>query len=569
MKPQTNTEQTPNTSFIPETAPRTIPFLESVEKILALLKDKGETKEQSVFQIGEAFDLAVQLAPLMELETTECLLLMGAFAVAQDDSDASFRSINRLFRGRLSERPKMELALKALCKKGLMRRTRDWQDRSKYAMDEEVVECLMRNEIPNLKDHKLDPLQFSTQLTQLLRAIENRDYELKDIRECLDQLSARGEALAFFKNIPSEGLLEFELLVLMVMYVGTLKGESSYSIDGISRTYIGRGIDFIIMRRRMQAGDSKLFFNELIEWIDGPLRERDRIGLTKKGKDRLFGEDQETFLPTGKGLQAGLVFPEQIKARTLFYNQREQEAIDRLNYLLGPAAFQGVCAKLQERNMQAGMGILLFGGPGTGKTETVLQLAKQSGRAIKKVEISGLRDKWVGESEKHARALFTEYRKLYRSMELAPILFLNEADGIFGKRLNVSDSVDQMNNSMQNIFLEEMEQFEGILIATTNLEDNLDSAFDRRFLFKLKFDTPSAESRALIFKERILTISHEEAQSLGDKFILSGGQIDNVARKLVMEELATGTLPNFELVLRFCEEEQGFKNKNRVRVGFN
>jgi len=215
------------------------------------------------------------------------------------------------------------------------------------------------------------------------------------------------------------------------------------------------------------------------------------------------------------------------------------------------------------------MGILLYGGPGTGKTETVLQLARNSGRAIKKVEISGLRDKWVGESEKHARAMFADYRKLYRTMELAPILFLNEADGIFGKRLNVSDSVDQMNNTMQNIFLEEMEQFEGILIATTNLEDNLDSAFDRRFLFKLKFDMPNVESRAKIIKERLEHLTEAEAFHIAQNYTLSGGQIENIARKLVMEELACGKQASFVNILQFCEEELNFKKKGGNRIGFN
>lgn len=146
--------------------------------------------------------------------------------------------------------------------------------------------------------------------------------------------------------------------------------------------------------------------------------------------------------------------------------------------------------------MQAGVTTLFFGAPGTGKTECVLQFAKKSKRNVIHVDISETKSMWYGQSEKLIKRIFSQYKEQYQEQEKAPVLLLNEADAVLGKRKQGGNSsTDSTENAMQNILLEEMEKFEGILIATTNLAANLDTAFDRRFLFKVKFETPTAEPR--------------------------------------------------------------------------
>ncbi|MBK8674302.1 MAG: AAA family ATPase [Bacteroidetes bacterium] len=132
-----------------------------------------------------------------------------------------------------------------------------------------------------------------------------------------------------------------------------------------------------------------------------------------------------------------------------------------------------------------GITILLHGKPGTGKTETVYQMAKQTQRNIYRVDISNLKV-WFGESQKIIKKLFDDYYKYMKTQDNIPILFFNEADGVINKRKDSSSSnTAQTENEIQNIILQEMEDFKGILMATTNLIDNIDNAFDRRFLFKL------------------------------------------------------------------------------------
>ena len=182
--------------------------------------------------------------------------------------------------------------------------------------------------------------------------------------------------------------------------------------------------------------------------------------------------------------------------------------------------------------------------------------------------MSKLRNKWVGDSEKSIKSVFSIYRRLCRKSERFPILLFNEADAIFMKRIeNVEHSVDQMNNTMQNIILQEMENLDGILIATTNLVGNLDAAFKRRFLFKIEFHKPDAGVRAKIWKSMIGGLSEADAETLANRFELSGGNIENVARKSSVEYVLTGQQPTIDTLSTFCEEET-FTKPGRKRIGY-
>jgi SpoVK/Ycf46/Vps4 family AAA+-type ATPase len=113
-------------------------------------------------------------------------------------------------------------------------------------------------------------------------------------------------------------------------------------------------------------------------------------------------------------------------------------------------------------------------------------------------EISETKSKWFGESEKRIKAVFDRYHGLVKEKGIAPILLFNEADAVLGKRRELTQSrlgPDQTENAIQNIILQEMENLNGILIATTNMTVNLDKVFERRFLYKIEFDKPDTEAK--------------------------------------------------------------------------
>jgi hypothetical protein len=258
-----------------------------------------------------------------------------------------------------------------------------------------------------------------------------------------------------------------------------------------------------------------------------------------------------------------------ISAKRLFYNEREQKAIDQLTALLQPARFKEVRRELEQQGFRKGFACLFHGAPGTGKTETVLQLARETGRNIMQVNISDIKSMWVGESEKNIKAIFTRYRRLAEESEVAPILLFNDADAIIGKRLeNVQRSVDKMENSMQNIILEEIEKLDGILVATTNLTCNMDKAFERRFLYKIEFDKPSVEAKSAIWQSMISDLSADDATALAVKYDFSGGQIENIARKSVVDKILTGEQLSLDVLYAHCDSERLDGNQNRRRLGF-
>ena len=154
----------------------------------------------------------------------------------------------------------------------------------------------------------------------------------------------------------------------------------------------------------------------------------------------------------------------------MFYNAPEQEQVERLESLLEDSHFKGIQDRLDEMRLRKGFNIILYGGPGIGKTETTLQLARKTGSGVFTIDVSKIKSKWVGESEKAVKGIFKIYRELCKKKEKMPILFFNEADAIFGKRMeNVESSAAQMLNTLQNILLQELESIEGILICTTNI----------------------------------------------------------------------------------------------------
>ena len=219
--------------------------------------------------------------------------------------------------------------------------------------------------------------------------------------------------------------------------------------------------------------------------------------------------------------------------------------------------------------MRPGFCCIFSGQPGTGKTETVYQLARETGRDIMRVDVDKVKSCWVGESEKNIKALFDRYRSICKNSSLAPILLFNEADAVLGVRIEgASSAVDKMENSIQNIILQEMESLEGIMIATTNLTSNLDKAFERRFLYKIKFEKPTVEARAKIWMTMLPGLKEEDAERLASKFDLSGGEIENVVRKHTVNSILFGNESiSMDELIEICRQERMSKS-NEKRIGF-
>lgn len=297
-----------------------------------------------------------------------------------------------------------------------------------------------------------------------------------------------------------------------------------------------------------------------------------QVKLTEEGKKFFLDEDYELY--ACRIDESKLKKPEDIRAKKLFYSEQNQKQIEDLTSALSQSNYKRIRNRLKEKGLPCGIAVMLYGLPGCGKTESVYQLAKKTGRAIMHVDISQTKSCWVGESEKLVKKIFTDYKALCdQTAKLKngriPILFFNECDGVLSRRQELGDrNTTQLENAIQNILLEEIENLDGILIATTNLVDNLDSAFERRFLFKIQFEKPSVEAKKAIWKNKIPWLSVDKAAQLATAYNFSGGEIDNIVRKAQMKEIISGSRPAYNDIVEMCKVEKLYTAPVERRVGF-
>ena len=303
------------------------------------------------------------------------------------------------------------------------------------------------------------------------------------------------------------------------------------------------------------------------------IKDLDRFTLTDNALKTVLKEFQYNRQTQRSYSDESLIKPESIAVKQLFYNEEEGSQIKRLADIIDEKRFSEVQKRLQSVGRQPGICALLHGVAGGGKTETVYQLARQTGRSIFMVDVSELKSKWVGESEKQVKALFDKYEQKVKDCTkrglLVPILLFNEADAIMGRRTKGAEhSIDKMENAVQNIILQAMEKFTGIMIATSNLADtNLDGAFDRRFLIKVNFKKPSIMVKSKIWQSVLHDLSEKDALVLSSRFDFTGGEIDNVVRKLEIDNVLYEQEATLEHIISVCQEEYAIKPKGRG-IGF-
>ena len=320
------------------------------------------------------------------------------------------------------------------------------------------------------------------------------------------------------------------------------------------------------LKSEIKEGSHPLVKKGIVEVSGGGHFDSAQLQLTNKGKEIFLEEDIDLF--ETKVSDNELIMPDKIDEKQLFFEKGLQEQLSMLRESLAEENYQKLYNRLAENKLSKGVAILFYGKPGTGKTETAKQIARATGRAIMHVDISATKTCWFGESEKLIKEVFTNYKRLCEKSKIKPILLFNEADAVFSKRKDSNSSnVAQTENAIQNIILEEMENLDGILIATTNLADNLDNAFERRFLFKIRYDNPTIEAKKNIWKDKLPRLSESEAEQLAATYDFSGGQIDNIVRKSLMEEVIKGESPTLPTLMAMCAHEK-ISGNGRTKIGF-
>lgn len=434
-----------------------------------------------------------------------------------------------------------------------------------YRMPLEVIDSL-KNDMPYIhqKEEIVDTYSFFSQFAKLMREKNNDEISHKLLKVRTGEMLEEIKDSVFAKQLRNFNLSSsHRILFIFMAHLFVENNNDSIRFHDIVNLYDNNEIE-LHTKRSLQRGNSILFDVKLIEFCneDGMVR-TDRFKLTDFAKQTLLSEVID--LNIGKS-QNGLIQADELTKKELIFNHDERVGVEELTSILSNQRFKGVQERLERAGMRKGFCCLFYGAPGTGKTETVYQIALKTGRNIMRVDVDKIKSCWVGESEKNIKALFDRYRNICKNSDKAPILLFNEADAVLGVRMEgASRSVDKMENSIQNIILQEMESLEGIMIATTNLTDNLDRAFERRFLYKIRYEKPTCEGRKKIWKLMLPGIDPKDAATLSSRYDLSGGEIENIARKHTVNAILSGEEAiDVEKISELCRKERIASKTSRI-----
>ena len=457
-----------------------------------------------------------------------------------------------------------------LVRKGMLRMIKNNMNRSyDFAITQGFMENLAKNEPYQRKSYKnatgIQFFQYFYDITHLRHEDElSSELMLEEIGRLMDD----NPDLSYVKALRGIGMSAASEAVVTHMcrhlvLCGTVNIPMSHLVFLFDEQHLKYDFD-----RAMSDGRHYLVRNGWVEnaFSEG-FREKDEYQLTTKSREILLQEFEIKQTDCNKGCD--VIQSDGIAEKELFFNNEVKHQLDGLAELLDESHYLSICDRLKGKGHRQGFACLFYGAPGTGKTESVLQLAKKTGRDIMQVNISQVKSMWVGESEKNIKAIFDRYRAVAKNSKRVPILLFNEADAVIGKRKEGAErSVDKMENSLQNIILQEMESLDGIMIATTNLVQNMDAAFERRFLYKVKFEKPELAQRTKIWQSMMPELSEETAERLATSYDFSGGQIENITRKCDIESILYGDdFVTDEKIEQYCREENIVKTR-ATRIGF-
>lgn len=422
-----------------------------------------------------------------------------------------------------------------------------------YMPSESLVQAVSHNH--ELRPEVMSDLTYEemwNRISGLLRACEFDNLSFPLMVEKVKKIMEGCCHLDFCEKIMSLNLNDADMILLLIVCNALVNKEDDYVTTFDYNKILPHSSCSMIVRQ-FRDKTSALVLKDILENNDD---EDEDFRLTVHGILLLLGEE---YVPEDRKEPKQTPAPpnkQTIVPKNMFYNEDERKHILRLEALLCQDSFVSIQQRMKEAGLRTGFCCLFYGAPGTGKTETVLQMARHTGREIIRVDLSSQKSMWVGESEKNIERIFADYREKLSQSELAPILLFNEADAIFSKRhVGVNSEVEQMANTMQNILLQNMENFEGILIATTNLADNFDPAFHRRFLYRIEFKSPSAEVRKQIWRSMMPDMDESNIKAMAERFSISGGQIENAVRKMMIESILKGRPLNTDEVIAICEDE--------------
>ncbi len=549
-------------------------LLSSVQKLASTVK--GQVLNDQLVN-----ELVLDSQPLMDfygISHMEALVFSVYLEAKLKDRDIDLERMVEIFGKKLSTLADVNVALESLIAKRLMYTKRpDFSMRRKEehnkvtCVADNAAAALMKGDKGLMAATKVD--DFFALLSQIRELIIQRIDLIASTEDMCDDVMAllvlnnqfpEVEWLLSFKN-----LTKYDMAILLNIAIEHVEGQEEVNIDKMIKETYSEIQDRVRYSRKVREGQCALYLNDLVSNSDDEFSFMNYVKLSAHAMDVLLGGYKETVAKVVKPKLCTVYKADKIKKEILFYNEAEAKQINTISRALEEENFQKLKSKLADKGLKTGINILLYGVAGGGKTSTVMQWAAASGRDVFFLDIASVQSKFVGEAEKQLQSVWTSYRECRKSMDKAPILLFNEADAILGTRMNAENSASKSYNTLQNIMLQNMEDFEdGIFIATTNLASHLDPAFERRFLYKVEYKKPQEAVRKQILSNVFKDISAETIEHINASCELTGGQIQNVHKKILINSLLDEGANQEEMIMDLCKEEFVLSKSDRKPIGF-
>lgn len=303
-------------------------------------------------------------------------------------------------------------------------------------------------------------------------------------------------------------------------------------------------------RYRFHAGDIIRILTSACIYRDGEGRE---VILEEDIRRAVFSTQTQELGSYAKKLHTGYTWDDLVMDEP--GKKKLKELCNQVKYrsLVG-----GAWGFYEKRAYGRGISALFYGPPGTGKTMTARLIANELGLELYRVDLSQMMSKYIGETQKNISSLFE--KAACRNI----VLLFDEADAFFSKRTSVKDSHDRHANGEVAHLLQQMEDYEGIVILTTNLKDNMDDAFRRRIKMMIEFHLPEAQERLKLW-ERAFSDRAPRAEDLklslyAERFEISGSEIQEIVLQAAFQAAAEDSVienRHLEEAIRDCYRKYG------------
>ena len=527
-----------------------------------ILKMLGGDKKTAFRNIKRINDL--EKSGILEIERPRTPLAVKSTADASADDSAdtveilrSTASLTDQFIGRICDsggKIKKELS-------------EPYRDNLEYLADQfKRVELLLRND----DEFLLNPTHRRYRRYMRELEIHRDDTELKKLEIRISERLARTDKVFPLEEFKRQKALtkEEELIIIALLEGEALGRKDICDIDSLLGIISGTHYEKLNNKKMFQK-DGRLIKEKIIEIESRSemLGEEDSVRLNdriigrllceKKKRLKLREDDFFEVIKPAISLDRVILHPKTYEEIMLAIEMIEGGVAERLKKwgIKGSSLLQSDYGKRKYQPIT----MLYYGAPGTGKTLTANAVAYTLKRDLITFDCSKILSMWVGEAEKNTRMIFDRYGELSRGMSKPPVLLLNEADQFLHRRTSARGAADHSYNQMQNIFLEQIEKFDGILIATTNLAENMDTAFSRRFHYKIEFKRPGPHERLKLWRvhmpETAPLSDDADLHRLADRYDLSGGQIGIVVRNAATRAARRGDNIRQEDFIMACEAE--------------